>query len=151
MRSRKLGWPLLAASACACAGDDPARPERPERAELQPLQAQEPSPALVSFVDPESGFSTQNVHDVDRQVIHFDSEQNAMIWGADGTAVSGWSTSGNELRWNRGGGFRVRFGTEEGERRAYFTESGPGTICNLDIRGPEQLVISASRETPPQP
>jgi hypothetical protein len=65
--------------------------------------------------------------------------------------VSGWTTSGNDLRWNLSGGFRVRFGTEDGERRAYFTEAGPGTICNLDIRGPNQLSISPSGERPPQP
>jgi hypothetical protein len=45
----------------------------------------------------------------------------------------------------------VRFGTEEGERRAYFTEAGPGTICNLRVAGPDVLFISASSETPPNP
>jgi hypothetical protein len=43
----------------------------------------------------------------------------------------------------------VRFGSEAGEARAYFTEAGPGTICNLSIRGPDQLSISATSETPP--
>lgn len=143
------GWLLLALSACA--SDEDAGPSSAERGGLLPLQAQPPSSALATFVDPDTGFSTQSVHDVDREVIHFDSEQGAMIWGADGATVSGWTTSDNELRWNGSAGFRVRFGTEAGERRAYFTESGPGTICDLNIRGPERLSISATRETPPQP
>lgn len=147
-------WLLALLSACAGAEDDsPLRADRAgaQQGEILPLQAQPPSEALATFVDPDTGFSTQSVHDVDREIIHFDTERVAMIWGADGTPVSGWTTQENELRWDRGGGFRVRFGTEEGERRAYFTEAGPGTICNLDIRAPEQLFISASRETPPQP
>lgn len=141
-------WLLLALSACSSEEDTAS--SRAGRGEVLPLQAQPPSSALVTFVDPDTGFSTQDVHDVDREVIHFDTEQGAMIWGADGAPVSGWTTSENELLWNGRGGFRVRFGTEEGARRAYFTETGPGTICDLDIRAPEQLSISPSNETPPQ-
>lgn len=60
--------------------------------------------------------------------------------------------TGAELDWARSGiPFRVRFGTEEGERRAYFTEAGPGTICNLTFLGPEQLSIFGTRELPPNP
>ena len=73
-----------------------------------------------------------------------------MIWAATGNAVGGWITNGNDLRWQRSGGaFRVRFGSEAGERRAYFTEADRGTICNLSISAPEQLSISATSETPP--
>jgi hypothetical protein len=32
-----------------------------------------------------------------------------------------------------GTAFQVRFGTEGGERRAYFTETGPATICDIAI------------------
>lgn len=134
-------------SACADEADGPL----PSRSEPVPLQAQPPSPQLVTFTDPDTGFSTQSVHDVDREIIHFDAAQSAMIWGLDGTPVRGWTTEGNELRWNRAGGFQVRFGTEDGERRAYFTEAGPGTICNLDVFGPDQLSIRPTNETPPQP
>jgi hypothetical protein len=75
-----------------------------------------------------------------------------MVSDASGDAVGGWSVTGNDLRWSRNGGaFRVRFGTEGGERRAYFTEAGPGTICNLTLVGPDMLFISGTRETPPNP
>lgn len=135
----------------ACASEDVAPSRGAERGALLPLQTRPPSEELATFVDPDTGFSTQSVFDVDREVIHFHITLGAMVWGADGAPVSGWTTSGTELRWNGGSGFRVRFGTEEGERRAYFTEAGPGTICDLDIRGPEQLSIRPSNETPPQP
>ncbi|MEY4544425.1 MAG: hypothetical protein RL685_620 [Pseudomonadota bacterium] len=148
LRRASLCCLVLTLGACSDAGGDGGAGEQ---SEIAPLLAQEPSAELATFVDPDTGFSTQNVHDVDRQIIHFDTARTAMIWGADGAPVSGWVTNGNELRWNRGGAFLVRFGTEAGERRAYFTEPGPGTICNLDIRAPEQLFISASREMPPQP
>jgi hypothetical protein len=103
----------------------------------------------VIFVDPETGVRLQDVRDADREIVHFDLQRQAMISAASGDAVSGWVTDGNDLRWNRGGSFRVRFGSEAGEPRAYFTEAGPGTICNLSIRGPDQLSISATSETPP--
>lgn len=114
----------------------------------------EPSPSglesYVTFVDPDSGFSTADVHDADRQIVHFDAELQAMIWSTNGDAVGGWSTRGSDLSWSRSGvAFRVRFGTEAGERRAYFTETDRGTICNLTITGPETLAISATGETPP--
>ena len=31
--------------------------------------------------------------------------------------------------------FQVRFGTSNGERRAYFTEAGRGTLCNVQVVG----------------
>jgi hypothetical protein len=108
------------------------------------------SERYVTFVDPDSGFGTVEVHDADRQVVHFDAERQAMIWSLSGDAVRGWSTRGSDLSWNRSGvAFRVRFGSEAGERRAYFTETDRGTICNLTITAPESLSISATGETPP--
>lgn len=106
---------------------------------------------FVRFVDPETGFETDAVHDVDRQVVHFDAANDAMVWAASGDAVTGWTTSGADLSWDRSGvRFRVRFGTEDGARRAYFTEAGPGTICDLDITAPDNLSIRATSERPPE-
>jgi hypothetical protein len=107
--------------------------------------------AFTRFTDPSSGFSTDEVRDVDREVVRFDARLGAMVWAATGDAVSGWTTSSADLSWSRSGvAFRVRFGTEQGERRAYFTETGSGTICNLNILGPEQLTIFGTNEPPPQ-
>jgi hypothetical protein len=103
-------------------------------------------------VDCTTGFRTDQVFDADREVVHFDANLEAMVAAASGDSVSGWTVAGADLDWSRSGvSFRVRFGTEAGERRAYFTEAGPGTICNLNVAGPDLLYISATRETPPNP
>jgi hypothetical protein len=104
------------------------------------------------FIEAATGFMTDEVHDADREIVHFDALLGAMVSPESGDAVSGWSVTGTDLRWSRSGiPFRVRFGTEEGERRAYFTEAGPGTICNLSVAGPDVLFISGTSQTPPNP
>jgi hypothetical protein len=109
-------------------------------------------PEFVTFVEPGSGFETQSVRDADRDVVHFGLQSPAMIWSESADEVSGWVAEGNELRWDRSGvAFRVRFGSEAGNRLAFFTETGAGTICDLEVTAPEQLSISATRETPPNP
>lgn len=119
-----------------------AAPELPE-AEASPY---------VTFVDCTTGFRTRDVHDADREIVRFDAQQGSMVSAASGDSVSGWTVTGADLAWDRSGvPFRVRFGTEAGERRAYFTEAGPGTICDLTLAGPEFLLISATRERPPNP
>jgi hypothetical protein len=106
----------------------------------------------VTFVDCATGFRSDEVFDADREVVRFDAELDAMVSAASGDSVSGWTVAGVDLDWSRSGvSFRVRFGTEAGERRAYFTEAGPGTICNLSVAGPDLLYISATSETPPNP
>jgi len=108
--------------------------------------------AVVTFVDPDTGFATTDVHDVEREVVRFDAATGAMIAAASGFTVSGWATDGNDLDWSGSSvAFRVRFGTEEGERRAYFTETSNGTICDLELLGPENLRVFATPERPPSP
>jgi hypothetical protein len=36
--------------------------------------------------------------------------------------------------------FQVRFGTKNGERRAYFTEASRGTICDIEVVGGVLLI-----------
>ena len=158
----KWVWLPTALWALAACGSDPApSPEAEQFGALPPAalppaaplaEGQQPAaanPAWATFVDPENGLSTPDVRDADREIVHFDVQGQAMIWAASGDAVSGWVTQGNDLRWDRGGTFRVRFGSEAGEHRAYFTEAGPGTICNLSITAPGQLSISPTDQTPP--
>jgi hypothetical protein len=110
------------------------------------------APRFVRFVDPTSGCVTDRVHDADRELVFFDAALSAMVTLDGGNTVSGWTVNGADLAWSRSGvRFRVRFGTEDGERRAYFTETGPGTICNLNVAGPDVLFISATSQTPPNP
>ena len=104
----------------------------------------------VDFMDADTGFVTAEVHDSNREVVRFDSNASAMV-NATGTSVAGWTTLGNDLAWaGNSVAFRVRFGSELGERRAYFTETDSGTICDLNITGRDQLAISSTSEPPPQ-
>jgi hypothetical protein len=106
----------------------------------------------VTFIDCTTGFRTVEVHDADREIVHFDAALEAMVSASNGNSVNGWTVAGADLDWSRSGvSFRVRFGTEAGERRAYFTEAGPGTICNLNLAGPNTLYISGTSEKPPNP
>jgi hypothetical protein len=106
------------------------------------------SPVIVTFTDPETGFMTPDVHDATREIVRFDAARGAMVSAATGDSVSGWMTDGNDLGPSRS--FRVRFGSEGGEPRAYFTETGNGTICNIVLSGPEQLQIFGTSERPPR-
>jgi hypothetical protein len=128
----------------APANDDDAADEAPadEQIEVEAL-----NPVVVIFRDPDSAFSTVDVYDATREIVHFDAAREAMVSAATGDSVSGWMTNGNDL--GPLGSFRVRFGTEGGERRAYFTETGNGTICNIELRGPELLDIYGTSERPP--
>lgn len=105
------------------------------------------SPTLVLFTDADTGFATADVYDATREVVRFDAERQAMVSSATGDAVSGWATNGTDL--GPFGAFRVRFGSEGGQRRAYFTEAGNGTLCDLVLSGPEMLSIYATSERPP--
>jgi hypothetical protein len=105
---------------------------------------------FVTFSDPDSNFQTEDVRDADRQLMHFDAAGKALVWADNGDRVSGWVTQRNDLSWSGSGvQFRVRFGTEAGEPRAFFTETGSGTICNLEVSAPEQLSIFGTSELPP--
>jgi hypothetical protein len=159
-----LGWLALCVSmgallACGASEGDPrlAAPasdrgaSEAEASEELPLLPDLPV-AFATFVDRATGFTTDAVFDADRQVVHFDTGRGAMIEAATGEAVRGWSVADTELDWTGSGvAFRVRFGTEGGERRAYFTERGPGTICNLRFAGAGTLIISGTALVPPSP
>ena len=104
----------------------------------------------VEFDDPATDFVTGEVYDSDREVVQFDSIAHLMV-DADGDSVGGWTTTGNDLTWDRNAiAFRVLFGSEAGKQRAYFTEAASGTICNLRIDGTDDLAISSTSEVPPQ-
>src|SRR5262245_15343948 len=113
---------VMASGIGGCGGSDPAAPTPTSTTSTvppsQPVQ-------LVMFTDPGSTFMTSDVRDAQRQIVRFDSANNALIWVADGRSFSGYPVSGNFIRADRG--FQVLFGTEAGERRAYFTETSSGT------------------------
>lgn len=102
---------------------------------------------LAVFADPDSDFSTSDVWDVDEEIVRFDATAKTLIWAADGSVFDDWNVDGNFLGPTQF--FQVRFGTQDGDRRAYFTETVAATICDIRIDN-GQLRISATSVTVPQ-
>ena len=134
---------VLIAGAVGCGGSDSA-PTTPTASTPTPPPAGQVQ--LAVFTDPASSFSTSDVRDVHEQIVRFDVATNALIWGADGRSFSGYPVSGLFIRADQF--FQVRFGTKDGERRAYFTEAVATTICDVEIVG-GQLVILPTTVTVP--
>lgn len=105
-------------------------------------------PMLAVFDDPDSGFSTSDVYDIDNEIVRFDVDAKTIIWALDGTAFEPgtWEVNGNFLR--QGSPFQVRFGNADGERRAYFTETGPATICDIAVSGDALLILRTDTPVP---
>ena len=102
-------------------------------------------PVLAVFSEP-SGFMTSDVRDVQGQIVRFDTANNALIWAADGRSFSGYPVSGDFIGADRT--FQVRFGTENGERRAYFTETGPATICDINVVNGQLTILPTNVPVP---
>lgn len=105
--------------------------------------------SLAVFQDPDSSFSTTDVYDVDDQIVRFDTETKSIIWAEDGRAYQAglWEVNGNFPEAT--GFFQVRFGTKDGERRAYFTETATATICDIRVSD-DTLSIFATTIPVPQ-
>lgn len=117
-----------------------------------PQPVPQPAPIrLAAFTDPASGFSTSDVRDVQEQIVRFNTA-NELIWTADGTRFPGYGILGNLIRGpGPDGYFQVRFGTRNGEHRAYLGWSDdychcpgyPATIADVEVVG-GRLVITAT-------
>jgi hypothetical protein len=137
MRSTAVLLLMLIEGVAGCGGSDSAPPApspSPSPAPPPPAPVQ-----LAEFHDPDSTFSTPDVRDVQEQIVQFDVANNSLIWKADGRSFPGYPVSGNFVAEDKH--FQVRFGTKDGERRAYFTETASATICDIEVTG-GQLMIS---------
>ena len=102
-------------------------------------------PVLAVFSDP------AHVHDVrcpgrpgaDRAIRH--GEPCADL-GGHRPEFFGYPVSGTFIGSDRA--FQVRFGTEAGERRAYFTETGPDTICDIDVVNGQLVILPTNVRVP---
>ncbi len=101
---------------------------------------------FVVFEDPDSDFMTQDVLDVGGDIVRFDAEAKQLFWVADELSFGGFDVNGNLLS---GGFFSVRFGSEGGQRMAYFIETNRATICDISIQA-GRLRIVATNVTVPQ-
>jgi hypothetical protein len=132
---------VIGAGIVGCGGSGSATPA------TSPTSTPPAAPVqLAVFSDPASSFMTSDVRDVQDQIVRFDTANNALIWTADGRSFSGYPVSGNFIRADRN--FQVRFGTKDGDRRAYFTETASAFICDIEIAG-GQLVINPTTVTVP--
>ena len=104
------------------------------------------APVLAVFSDPNSSFMTSDVRDVQNQIVRFDTANRTLIWAADNRSFQGYPVSGNFIGADRN--LQVRFGTEGGERRAYFTETASATICNIEVNGGQLVINPTSAPVP---
>jgi len=111
------------------------------------------APRLIAFTDAATGFVTSDVWDAKDHVVQFNSD-GELIWSADGTHLKGYPLTQTYVAaeslcacW-----LEVRFGTTNGERRAYLTadygHSNPGTLISLELTG-GSLVMTQSDVYPP--
>lgn len=134
---RALALATLLVGVAACSDDDDGSPTAPP----PPQQL-----TLASFVDPMGG-STTDVRDSEGDIVRF-TVGGSLVWPPTMATFTGFPVAGNFIGPTQG--FEVRFGTEGGQRRAYFTERGPGTICDIDlING--MINVSPTTRTVPNP
>jgi hypothetical protein len=131
---------VLIGGLAGCGGSNPAPTASPSPSPTPSPTPPAPAPVqLAMFTDPASSFSTQDVRDVQEQIVQFDVANNTLIWKADGRSFPGYPVSDNFIGSDKH--FQIRFGTKDGERRAYFTETASATICDIEVTG-GQLMIS---------
>ena len=145
-----IAFLMLAQGLAGCGGSGSS--SAPTAPSAGPLPGAQPVPPPVSinglmvFTDQASGFSTSDLRDAHELIVQFNTASE-LIWTADGTHLPGYPRQGNAISaeasckcW-----LVVRFGTSNGERRAYLTadygHDNPGTVVDLAITG-GALVVS---------
>ncbi len=94
---------------------------------------------LVWFVDSASGFRTTDLRDAEDEIVQFNAA-GELVWTADGQHIPGFGVrQGISIAAERvcACWFEVRFGTLDGERRAYLTadygHDNPGSVVDIEI------------------
>jgi hypothetical protein len=125
-------------SACDSRSVLPSAPSTRAPATPQPVPVPVSSTGLSVFIEPATGFSTADLYDADDHIVQVD-KGGELVWTPDGSRLGGYSVQGNSIAaelpcqcW-----LIVRFGTKNGERRAYLTADyghwNPGTLVDLAI------------------
>ena len=119
---------------------------------LQPSPV--PPPQVIVFTDRDSGISTSDARDVDGQIVQFNTA-NELIWIASGTRLPGYRPDGLSITAAavcEHCSFEVRFGTANGERRAYLTmnyhHDNPGTVIDLEVVDGKLVATRTNRYVP---
>ncbi len=98
------------------------------------------------FMDPASAFTTHDVLDANEEVVQFDTGNGSLIWVASGQRFQGYPVVNNFIGSDRG--FEVRFGTKDGQRRGYFTETSSATICDINVSNGQISITGTDAKVP---
>jgi hypothetical protein len=141
---------VLAMGLAGCGGLSSVPPAPSPIPQAAPPPARPSTPIqLAVFTDPGSPFSTSDVRDVQEHIVRFNTADE-LIWTADGTRFSEYFVSGNLIAYHHKSDtfFQVRFGTREGERRAYLTwtddrlRGAPATLLDISVDGRGDLTFA---------
>src|SRR5262245_41313737 len=135
--SKVIPYLTLMIAISGCGGSSPSTPTPPPQMQK--------AVQLAVFMDPTTSYSTSDVRDAQDRIVRFDTANNALIWAADGRSFSGYPVSENFI--GSAKNFQIRFGTDNG-RHAYFTETVPETICNIDVVNGQLLITPTSKKVP---
>ena len=141
----------------------PTGPSSPEPPDTPPSNPPVTS-TLHQFTESETGFSTTDLRDAQDEIVQF-TPANELVWAADGTRLPGFRVSSHDSGFSRGPvhfiegkictegcAFEVRFGSKDGERRAYLTvdygHRNPGTLVDVEVAG-ATLVVTQTTAYPP--
>jgi hypothetical protein len=86
MISRAHAGLLVRVLATTLGGCERGRSAAPRTSSPAPVPA---TPTLIAFAEPDSGFSTSELHDVQEQVLQLNTA-NELIWTVDGTRLPGY-------------------------------------------------------------
>jgi len=144
MRTLTLLRLLLVTTTLACGGS----PQSPTGAPTPtPTPAPTPTSVPATFTDPATSFSTQDVRDVQGQIMRFDTASNSLIWTPNGQSYAGFPVIDTYfIRADKF--FQVRFGKENGQPHAYFTEAGRGTLCDVEVSGSGVVITPTDVQVP---
>ena len=163
MISRMRMWtivPILTAVLAACGQSSPAAPT----GAIAVAQTSRPMDhTAMVFTELGTGFSTSDLRDVDEQIIQV-TTAGELVWTTDGTRLPGYRVErhvidGVTIHWIGGGtvcqegcAFEVRFGIQDGDRRAYLTadygHDNPGTLVDVEV-SQGALVVKRTEVFPP--
>ena len=111
---------------------------------------------LVVFTDNVSRVSTSDVRDVHEQIVRFNTAAE-VIWTADDTRFPGYAAEGTRIQATGMCGpclLIVRFGTKDGERRAYLTfpdnedHSNAVTILDVEVVSGRLVITNTNVRVP---
>lgn len=98
-------------------------------------------PGFLIFFEPGTGLSTTDLRDAHEQILRI-STMGELVWVADGSRLPGYTVRGLAIEGAicpEGCAFVVRFGSRDGERRAYLTvdygHDNPGTLVDVKVSG----------------